>query len=395
MTRTLCSASLVFVTVLSACSAKKDPDVRCSSSAALEHLKKDARAASELEYSPPAIEPCPELDPPLDGQSSAPGLTPAEYNALLRGANGNFFDDGVWWIKATPRGGTHVVPMTITAERCEEVTFDKFGYDYAFATPALSAAPACGRYLTGIFAGHQLGDGWPQIFSIESSGLIRLAPLANAVALGAYLRMPRDLLATPTGDSSVDHVDIALHDAESIELAALVNGPSFSSAVRLVFKSGDPSRLGVTIELNSRAPGADLSRIAIAGLSGSFLPDGTRDGDRVEATYSDGTSEETALADPNLNWGTGDWTTVSRSPEGVELASAAFQQNASGTAGVTRTNVTLSNIDSNVPVGFELAFTSEPTLGGNVAANLVLDLSGASALDVPVRLSYLVTASRP
>jgi hypothetical protein len=395
MNRMFCSASLLFLTVLSACSAKEDPDARCSSAGALEQRKKDARATAELDYSPPPIEPCPELDPPLDGQSSAPGLTPTEYNALLRGANGNFFDDGIWWIKAIPRGGTHVVPLTITAERCEEVTFDKFGYDYAFATPALTSAPACGRYLTGIFAGHQLGDGWPQIFSIESSGLIRLAPLANAVAFGPYLRMPRDLLATPTGDSSVDHVDVALHDAESIELAALVDGPSFSSAVRLVFKSGEPSRLGVTIELNPRAPGADSSRIAIAALSGSFLPDGTRDGDRIEATYSDGTSEQTALADPNLDWGTGDWTTVSRSAEGVGLASAAFLQNASGTAGVTRPNVTISNIDANVPVGFELAFTSEPKLGGNVAANLILDLSAVSAPDLPVHLSYLVTASRP
>src|SRR6478735_4797435 len=118
------STWLLVVATLCGCSSK-DVDV-CSNADAFAARKLDARAAAKTSYEPPVIEACPELDLPQDGRAMSVGLTAGEYAALLRGANGNFFDDHVFWLKATPRGASHVVPLQMTAERCESVTFAKF-----------------------------------------------------------------------------------------------------------------------------------------------------------------------------------------------------------------------------------------------------------------------------
>jgi hypothetical protein len=372
------------------CASKDDPNT-CSNLDSFAAHERTARAAATTSYAPPSITPCSELDPPLDEQATSPGLTFGEYEALLRGANGNFFDDHTWWLKATPRGAASVVPVKISAERCEEVTFAKFGYDYAFATPPLAVAPECGRYLTGMLVGHQLGDSWPAIFGIDGSGVIRLAPLSTGGTFGPFLRLPRSLLDTAALEATLDRIDVVTHDGDSLELGALVNGPSFASAARLVLKVGDPSRLSVQLEIDPRAAGADGSRLAVAALSGWFSNTADRDFDRVRATFSDGTSFEMALSDAGLDWGTGKWTPVPLSPTGA-LESLAFLQNGAGADGSSRPNVTLSNFQSSQPLAFGLSLSTRSVLGGNVIANLSVDSSAAGA---PISVSYLVTVAPP
>jgi hypothetical protein len=373
------------------CGPKEDAAI-CSNGAVLEARTREAQAAANAGYERPVTSACPELDLPLDGKAESVGLTEGEYAAALRGANGNFLDDRTFWVKATPRGASRVIPVQITAERCEKVTFEKFGYDYSFATPPLVAAPPCGRYLTGINVGHQLGDGWPQIFSLEGSGVVRFAPLAQETAFGAFLRLPRDPSDAPAPDSTLDRIDVVRHDGDSLELVAVVNGPRFASASRLVLKVGSPARLSVQLEIHPRAPTAESALLAAAALSGWFSRDRERDFERVQTTFADGTSSEIELADPELNWGQGEWTSVPLMPNGSPLESIALLQNATLAGGNLRPNVTLSNFQSSVPLTVGLAVSTRAVLGGNVIANLLVDTSGANE---KITVSYLVTVALP
>jgi len=390
MKRSSASPSFILALTLACGCGSEDAGV-CSDTSGLEARKSEARAAAETDYSPPVITPCPELDLPLDGQASSEGLTVSEYGSLLRGANGNFFDDGRWWLKATPRGASRVVPLQITAERCEPVTFAKFGYDYAFATPPLVAAPACGQYLTGLEVGHQIGDSWPEVLDVDGSGLIRLAPLAASTGFSAFLRIPRAPLDSTGPDSTLERIDVLRHDGDSLELIARANGPNFAATLRLVLKVGDVSRLSVQLELEPRASIADVPLIAAAALSGRFANVGERDFDHVQATFADGGSFDTALTDPTIAWGQGDWTRVPLAESNSELESIAFFQHEAAER-AQYPSVMLSNFQSNVPIALELAVSTRPQPGGNVIANLLVDGS-ASVTGAPIAISYLVTAS--
>jgi len=376
------------------CGSKDAPAV-CTLENAFDTRQRELLAVAETANEPPSIEACPELDAPSDGQTNSVGLTDGEYAALLRGANGNFFDDHVWWLKARPRGEAHTVPMQITAEHCDAVTFAKFGYEYRFATPPLTMAPECGRYLTGVAVGHQLGDSWPQVFSVDGAGLIQVAPLSTSSDFGAFLRTPRGRFAVPGRDVSVDHLDVVRHDGDSLELVAVGNGATFTSASRLVFKVGDFSRLSVQVELEPRAAATDDPWIAVAALSGWFSAIEGQQFDRIRATFTDGSVSEVALADPNLDWGNGEWTTVPISKHGAALDSLAFLQDRTRADGNWRPNVVLSSLQSNLPLSLEISITKSSVIGGNVTGNLLVDSSMAGRADTRISLGYLLTASVP
>lgn len=390
----LTSRSIFFVAALVASCGSKETSL-CSIENAFQVQQQKLSAAAKSAYEPPSIDACPEVDAPLDGQASSIGLTAGEYASLLRGANGNFFDDHLWWVKARPRGETHVVPLRITAEHCDAVTFEKFGYEYRFATPPLTEAPECGRYLTGIAAGHQLGDSWPQVFSLDGSGLIQVAPLSKTSEWGAFLRAPRAPSATPGRDTSIDQLDVVRHDGDSLELVALANGVTFSSVSRLVLKVGELSKLSVQVELEPRATATDDPWLAVAALSDWFSDVQGRQFDRIRATFTDGTSFEVALADPDLDWGHGEWTQLPTTQGGATLDSLAFLQDRTRAEGNLRPNVVLSNIESNLPIAIGVALTTESVLGGNVVADLRVDSSAASAAGARISVAYLATVSAP
>jgi len=394
MKRTSVWMALLVALEMCGCGSKA-PASRCTIENAPENRKREAEQAARSEYEPPVVEACPDLDPPVDGQASSVGLTAGEYASLLRGANGNFFDDHVWWLKALPRGESHVVPMQINAEHCDPVTFSKFGYEYPFATPPLTVAPDCGRYLTGISAGHQLGDSWPQIFGVDGSGLIQIAPLSPGSEIGSFVRTPRGPLDTPGRDSSIDVLDVVRHDGDSLELALAANGVTFASAVRLVLKVGDFSRLSVQVEVDPRARASEDPLLAVAALSGWFSDSAGHLFDRIRATFVDGTSLELALADSALDWGNGAWTSVPLQRSGAALESLALLQDRTHAEGNARPDILLSNIQANFPVDLAIALTTRAVPGGNVAANLLVDSTASVASGVPISVSYLITASVP
>ena len=392
MSRSSAVCPLFLGLILAPGCGSKDAAV-CSTADVLDARKLDAQAAAKTTYSQPVITPCPELDLPLDGQASSEGLTTGEYGSLLRGANGNFFDDGRWWLKAMPRGASRVVPVQITAERCAPVTFAKFGYDYAFATPPLVGAPSCGRYLTGLEVGHQVGDSWPEILDVDGSGLIRLAPLSVSTAFAAFLQAPRAPLDAATPDSTIERIDVLRHDGDSLEMVALVSGPNFAGTLRLVLKLGDASRLSVQLELEPRALAAESPAIAVAALSGQFANADERDFDQVHGTFGDGTSFDTVLADPTLDWGTGGWQRIPLAQGSSELESIAFLQTGAAADRAPYPNLTLSNFQSSLPLALELSVAKESQPGGNVVAQLLVDSSTALVTGTPISVSYLVTAS--
>jgi hypothetical protein len=385
---------LAGATLVSACGSK-EVGPTCAIENAPESRPQYARDQAQSAYQPPTIETCEELDPPLDGQATSVGLTSGEYASLLRGANGNFFDDHVWWLKALPRGESHVVPMHITAEHCDAVTFAKFGYEYPFATPPLTVAPECGRYLTGVAVGHQLAGSWPQVFSIEGSGLIQLAPPSMNGELGPFLRAPRGPLDTPGRDSSVDLLEIVRHDGDSLEFVALTNGFTFASSSRFVLKVGEFSRLSVQIEIEPRALATDQPLLAVAALSGWFSSAQGHHFDRIRATFADGSSSEVTLAAPNLAWGDGAWTSVPLTKTDAALESLAFLQDRTRAQGNLRPDLLLSNIRASLPIDLDVSVTTQAVPGGNVAANLLVDSSAASAAGTSISVAYLVTASIP
>jgi len=392
MSRSLQACPLVLGLILASGCGTKDAAV-CSTGDELDARKNDAQAAAKTQYSAPVITPCPELDLPLDGQASSEGLTAGEYGSLLRGSNGNFFDDGRWWLKAMPRGAERVDPVQISAERCQPVTFAKFGYDYAFATPPLVAAPACGRYLTGLEVGHQIGDSWPEILDVDGSGLIRLAPLAVTTAFAALLRAPRAALDAAGPDSTLERIDVLRHDGDTVELLALANGPNFAAVLRLVLKVGDSSRLSVQMEFEPRALAGENPVIAVAGLSGKFANADERDFDQVQGKFADGSSFTTVLADPTLDWGADGWTRIPLAQGSAELESVTFSQASGAAERAPYPNLMLSNFQSSLPIAFELSVTKDAPPGGNVVAELLVDSSLASATGAPISVSYLVTAS--
>ncbi|HYQ42360.1 MAG TPA: hypothetical protein VER11_10330 [Polyangiaceae bacterium] len=394
MNRTFLAALLVAAAQFAlGCGSKAVPD-QCDISNSFETRKLDARSAAKSSYQPPTIQPCPELDPPADGEESSIGLSADEYSSLLRGANGNFLDDHLWWIKAMPRGASHVAPMQITAEWCDAVTYDKFGYEYPFAIPPLTTAPECGRYLTGIQVGHRTGDALPRVFSIEGSGLMQLAPSSGANEFGVFAGLPRGPLDSKSRDSAFDRLDIVRHDGDSLELVAFGNGSTFSSAARLVLKVGDTTRSSVQLELYPRSLAAEGSPISVASLSGSFSVGGARNFDRLRATFTDGTSFEMAFSDPDLEWGSGAWTRVPLVTGAAALETLTLLQDGTQPDGKLYPNVSLSNFQASVPLVLDLSVMAQPAFDGNVVADLLVD-GTANAGGEPISVSYLVTASVP
>jgi hypothetical protein len=207
--------------------------------------------------------------------------------------------------------------------------------------------------------------------------------------------MPREPSDATGQESTLDRIDVVRHDGDSLELVARVNGPTFASALRLVLKVGEKSRLSVQLELTPRAQANDNPMIAVAALSGLISTEHGRDFDRVRATFTDGTSFETTLSEDQLDWGKGEWTSVALGHESVALESLAFLQNGTRAGGNLRPNVTLSNLQSSVPLALELSVSTRPVLGGNVVANLLADSASEGATGAPISVSYLVTAEPP
>ncbi|HEX3852562.1 MAG TPA: hypothetical protein VHW01_16450 [Polyangiaceae bacterium] len=357
-----------------------------------------------MDYALPAVEPCSDLDPPADALAGSPGLTATEYSTLLRGADGNFFDDGTWWLKAAPRGESHVEPLEIVAEDCEHVNFASFDYDYASATPALGSAPECGQYLVGMQAGHRSDDSWPQLLSIEGSGLVRLAPLRAATVFGSYLRLLSDLPGDVSRQSRVTRLEVIGHDDATLELVALGEGPTFTVAMRLTLTPGDATQLGVELELFLRSGGSPPADLSLTAVTGTFQVGADDfDFDQITASFSDGTSRTTALSDPNLDLRDGASSKISSTKSGASLSSFALAQGSrasQGDAGAAgdigeRPDMTVSEIHSDVPLALELSLASGPVPGGNVAASLVLAAADASTAVGPIHVSYVVTASLP
>jgi len=57
--------------------------------------------------------------------------------------------------------------------------------------------------------------------------------------------------------------------------------------------------------------------------------------------------------------------------------------------------VTISNLQSSVPIALDLSVATQRAVDGNVIANLLVDSSTTGSPGAPISVSYLVTASLP
>ncbi len=120
-----------------------------------------------------------QLDPPSDGNPSAPGLVFEEYNAI-RGYK--YYDNGVWAFEARPRGGAFEHPVKIinrNASVPEIVKYDLTRFDYSSPViqPPLEPVPIAGQYISSLQVIHLIpgsNGSYPIILSIDGGGYSRL-----------------------------------------------------------------------------------------------------------------------------------------------------------------------------------------------------------------------------
>ncbi len=402
--RALHASLLGVACLLTSCGHGSDTGSSCGNATALERTRANAQLKAASDPAMPQVESCSEVDAPSDGLASSPGLTAAEYAGLLHEDKGNFFDDGTWWLKAAPRGETHVEPLDVVAENCQQASFESFNYDYASATPPLSSAPECGRYLVAIQAGHRIGKLWPQLLSLEGSGLVRLAPLRTITAFGSYLRVPGGLPADDNFQSHVTQVNVIRHDENTLELVALAEALTFTAAIHLTFTAGQATRLKLELDIFLRGGAPPPSDLSLGALTGTFrVGGGNVDFDQLTAAFSDGTSRVKGLADVKLDDRDPAWRTTSVGSGGASLSAFALVQGArapsqpgdDAASSAERPDMTVSDIHSDVPLTLALSLTSQPELDTNVSADLVMNAEDAGKAASPIHVSYQVTASLP
>jgi hypothetical protein len=86
---------------------------------AWDDLQLEAWKVVQDPYVPPSPMPLPEFDLPQSGIATDMGLVFDEYQAIIDPPNaGKFYDNGVWWLKALPRGNVHRIPLSGPRRKC-------------------------------------------------------------------------------------------------------------------------------------------------------------------------------------------------------------------------------------------------------------------------------------
>ncbi|HET9960676.1 MAG TPA: glucan biosynthesis protein [Polyangiaceae bacterium] len=387
----------------------------CDDRARLADRRAEAEANARLEFVSQNAESCLELDrPEFDSSESSgevAGLDAGEYAALVRDANGNFYDDGTWWLKGAPRGEVHVDPVRLSSERCESVTFERLGFNYSAARPPIWDVPECGKYLTGLYAGSRTGSSWPQLLHIDGSGWTRLAALEKEPAFGSYVRLLGSGPANGDGSARVIGIDVVTVDSEALRLRLSLDGPDFSGLMDALLAPGNPSRLFVEVSLFPRA-GRPLSRLPLATLSGGFLrgrsdtpendTDEAHDADRIEVQWDDESRSGWDWAELVGGARGSGWETLAAGEPGDRVKSMALIQSERAPERYAaepearyarRPDLGIREIRSDLPLFVELAFSARPMLEGNAAVTLMLDATRHDS--GPIRVSYIVEAAVP
>jgi hypothetical protein len=391
--------------------------VEAAAATTFDDLAREAFARSQAPWEPSLPEPAPELDPP-EGDSPL-GLDFVEYGRL---AGKNFFDDGVWWLRPSPRGNFEKDRLALWIYQPGREDYAPVVYreaDFHYRHPAIEPPlpvpiPAAARTLSAVDVGFRQTDpdGWPQILHLGGNGYGRLAGFPP-LGFGTSFRLG----VRNVGEVTEDFVKLrALYllklNERAFRLLGLVEGEAYAAAFAATLQPGEASTLRVAMTLFPRLPlrVAREPSVGPLGLSSMFwkdenatperADDEAHDADLFVAWYPDGGRREEKivipanLADPPLVTDFGaatDFALVQsdRNPGHYRLYSSADYAN--------RSSLLISDIQSSLPytVGLWQSYTSYEG-ADNIAVYVRFnqDADPPASVEDGITFSYTLTAYR-
>lgn len=383
----------------------------------LDELAQEAFARSQTPWEPPVPAAVAELDPP-EGDSPV-GLDFVEYNKL---AGKNFFDDGVWWLRPSPRGNFEKDRLDLWMYQPGVGGYAPIAYrqgDFNYRHPAIqpplpASIPAAARYLSALDLGFRQTDpdGWPQILHLGGNGYGRLSGFPP-LGFGTSFRLG----VRNVGEANEDFVKLRslyllrLND-RAFRLLGLVEGEAYTAAFTATLRPGEASTLRVAMTLFPRLP-LRVAREPSAGplgLSSMFwkdegdtpaqADDEAHDADLFVAWRADGRRQEHRIAIPRspaepprlVDFGAAtDFALVQtdRNPQHYRLYKSADYAN--------RSSLLVSDIQSSLPYTVALwqSYTSYEG-ADNIAAfvRFNADVDPPASVKDGVTFSYTLTAHR-
>jgi hypothetical protein len=243
-------------------------------------LVRAAFARSQTPWEPPMPEPVAELDPP-EGDGSL-GLDFVEYGKL---GGQNFFDDGVWWLRPSPRGNFEKDRLALWMYRPAREDYAPVGYretDFnyrhrAINPPLPKPIPAAARYLSAVDVGFRQTDpdGWPQILHLGGNGYGRLSGFPP-LGFGTSFRLGVRNVGRVTEDFvKLRELYLMQLNERTFRLLGLVEGEAYAAAFTATLQPGEASTLRVAMTLFPRLPlrVAREPSVGPLGLSSMFWKD--------------------------------------------------------------------------------------------------------------------------
>ena len=279
--------------------------LEASAATTFDDLVRQAFNRSQAQWEPPIPEPVADLDPP-EGDGSL-GLDFVEYGKL---AGKNFFDDGVWWLRPSPRGNFEKDRLALSIYLPGRGDYAPVGYretNFNYRHPAIepplpNPIPAAARYLSAVDVGFRQTDpdGWPQILHLGGNGYGRLSGFPP-LGFGTSFRLG----VRNVGEAVEDFVKLReLYlmklNERTFRLLGLVEGEAYAAAFAATLQPGEASTLRVAMTLFPRLP-LRVDRepsVGPLGLSSMFWKDESatpdhaddeaHDADQFVAWYPDG-----------------------------------------------------------------------------------------------------------
>jgi glucan biosynthesis protein len=246
----------------------------------LGELVLEAFARSKEPFDPMIPEQAPAFDAPQGG--SGLGLDFVEYEEL-RGSN--FFDDGVWWLRPTPRGNFEKDTLEVWMYRPELGEYEPIVYqeqDFDYRHPLIQPAlpypvPESARYLSALDVGRRLVnlDSWPQLLHIGGNGYGRLTGF-HPLVFGTSFRLGLRNVGEPNEDfAKLRKIHIRRVSDDIIQWWGLIDSEAFAAALAAELQPGYASTLQVDMWVFLRLPlrVAEEPSLGPLGLSSMFWKD--------------------------------------------------------------------------------------------------------------------------
>ncbi len=380
-------------------------------------LAQEAFERSQMSWDPQIPTALVEFDPPEGGDPL--GLDFVEYGNLT---GKPFYDDSVWWLRASPRGNFEKDPLDLWLGQPEPAGQAPVAYrpaDFNYRHPDIRPAlpqpvPAAARYLSAIDIGvRQRGaERWPQIFHLGGNGYGRLTGFPP-LGFGTSFRLGVRNVGEPTEDFvKLRKLYLMKINDQAFRLLGLAECEAFTVAFAATLQSGDASSLRVAMKIFPRLPlrVANEPSLGPLGLSSMFwkdenatpgdASDEAHDADLFVAWYADGAQRRQALAIPASS---AEPPLVANFGAATDFALVQSDRNAGhyrryeSVDYANRASLLVSDIQSSLPytVGLWQSYTAYEG-ADNIAAFVRFnqDMDPPASVEEGIAFSYTLTAYR-